>query len=208
LPALGVPQVQSFPPFSLPPTVQVPPVNVIPAGVVGLASAVAQSCSHLPAVTLPATHVSALETVYPALHVSVPVPPLDRVPVYAPMAPPGFVEPAKVTLAVVVVLTAALISAAVQAFAVHAKLLPAAPAAGVTPLIAHVLVPPTLAVYPVLQVGVHVLAVEPPPNVLVQSPTAPLVGTALKSHVFSLQVTSVSLPAVHDLLPPTPPVKV
>jgi hypothetical protein len=121
------------------------------------------------------------------------------------MVPAGFGVPVKAILAVVDVLTAALMLASVQAFALHAKLLPVVPAVGVTPLAPHALVPET--VYPVLQVGVHDAAVRPP-TVLVQSPTAPLVGTALKSHVFSLQVTSVSLPAVHDLLPPTPPVKV
>jgi len=80
-------------------------------------------------------------------------------------------------------------------FAVHTKLLPAAPTAGVTPLTPHVLVPE--AVYPELQVGVHDTAEEPPPTVLVQSPTAPLVGTALKSQVVLAHVPPVSEPPVH-----------
>merc|ERR1711959_354059 len=149
---------------------------------------------HSPAVTTPAAHESALVAVYPALHVSAPLPPLDRVPAYDPMVPVGFVEPVQVILAVVDELTAALMFAAVQAFAVHAKLLPTVPAPGVTPLAPHALVPE--AVYPVLQVGVHAAAVRPP-TVLVQSPTAPLVGTALKSHVFTLHDPIVITVASH-----------
>lgn len=198
LPALVAPQVQLAPPFSLfpawPVQVSPTPVKLIPAGAVGLASVVVQSASHLPAVTAAAVHESALVAVYPAWHVSVPLPPLDRVPAYDPMVPVGFVEPVQVILAVVDELTAALMFAAVQAFAVHAKLLPTVPAPGVTPLAPHALVPE--AVYPVLQVGVHAAAVRPP-TVLVQSPTAPLVGTALKSHVFTLHDPIVITSASH-----------
>jgi hypothetical protein len=71
--------------------------------------------------------------------------------------------------------------------------------AAVSVPIAHDDVPE--AVYPALHVGLQVL---PDASVLVQVPTAPLVGAVDASHVLGSQVAAISLPAaVHEDVPET-----